>query len=78
MNNHHRSVHTTSVIQLKRKPRVIVNIANHELHKVIEFVRPEELKPWDTRRSGDLEQLPAVDPNWLKSEYQPFADSIDK
>jgi len=73
-----RFFHTTPIPKLKRKELIIVNIENHEFHKVIKYNRPQELKAWDPRRSGDLQPLDKVDPNWLKWEFQPFSDIIDK
>jgi len=50
----------------------------HDFHKVIKWVPPEYVKPWHPIRSCDLRPLDKTDPNWLKLEYRPFADVIDK
>jgi hypothetical protein len=51
---------------------------NHEFHKVIKWAKPEYIKPWHPQRSCDLIPLPKIDLNWLKLEFRPFADIIDK
>ncbi|CAL8072426.1 unnamed protein product [Orchesella dallaii] len=73
-----RFLHMTPVASLRSKELIIVNIDNHEFHKVIKYNRPEELEAYDPRRSGDLRPQDKIDPNWLKFEFQPFADVIDK
>jgi hypothetical protein len=50
----------------------------HEFHEVIKWNKPEKLVVWDVQRSCDLKGLPKIDPKWLKLEYRPFADVIDK
>jgi len=72
-----RLIHTTPVVSVKL-PHVWVNIDSHEFHKIIKYVRPDKLAPWDPRRTLDLRPQEQVDPNWLRLEYRPFADIIDK
>lgn len=50
----------------------------HELHNIIKWNEPEKIPFWDPRRSCDLKPLPKVDPNWLKWEYQPFEEMLNK
>jgi hypothetical protein len=51
---------------------------NHEFHKVIKWNPPEDKDPWAPQKTCDLRPIPKVDPNWLKVEYRPFADLIEK
>lgn len=72
--------HTTCAANVSRmrKPWVTANIDNHEFHKIIKFVRPDKLVPWDPRRSCDLKPLDPIDPTWLKYDFRPFADIINE
>ncbi|OXA57673.1 28S ribosomal protein S15, mitochondrial [Folsomia candida] len=50
----------------------------HDFHKIIKWVPPDYVKPWHPIRSCDLRPLQKTDPNWLKLEFRPFSDIIDK
>jgi len=70
----------TSAMSLRRSLSTssVLPAINHEFHKVIQWNPPGFKKPWDPQRSCDLRPLAKINPNWLKVEYRPFAELIDK
>jgi len=65
-------------ISLYRKIVIKPHEINHDFYKHLRWVQPEMLRPWHPQRSCDLRPLDKVDPTWLRLEYRPFVDVLEK
>jgi len=69
---------STRRISLYRKIVIKPHEITHDFYKHLRWVQPEMLRPWHPQRSCDLRPLDKVDPTWLRLEYRPFADVLEK